>query len=210
MSGTALAGFDCGAAEFNGTSRRNDRRPRAADLHLGHDRSAEGGQHQSPPHPELGRLVCRTDDASPEDRLFNCLPLFHSVGGVVAPCSMLAAGASVVLSEKFSAGTFWRDVVRWDCTLFQYIGELCRYLLKAQRSEFEKQHRLTACLRQRLARRCLGGISGAIFDPAGPGVLRGDRRQFLALQCRRKTRRDRPDPAAAGASLSRRDRSHRS
>jgi fatty-acyl-CoA synthase len=95
-------------------------------------------------------------DASPEDRLFDCLPLFHSVGGVVAPCSMLAAGASVVLSDKFSAGAFWRDVVRWDCTLFQYIGELCRYLLKAPVSEFEKQHRL------RLA--CGNGLRGDIWE----------------------------------------------
>jgi len=94
--------------------------------------------------------------ASPEDRLFNCLPLFHSVGGVVAPCSMLAAGASVVLSEKFSAGTFWRDLVRWDCTLFQYIGELCRYLLKAPVSDAEKQHRL------RLA--CGNGLRGDIWE----------------------------------------------
>jgi fatty-acyl-CoA synthase len=95
-------------------------------------------------------------DASPEDRLFDCLPLFHSVGGVVAPCSMLAAGASVVLSDKFSAGAFWRDAVRWDCTLFQYIGELCRYLLKAGPSEFEKQHRL------RLA--CGNGLRGDIWE----------------------------------------------
>jgi fatty-acyl-CoA synthase len=95
-------------------------------------------------------------NASPEDRLFDCLPLFHSVGGVVAPCSMLAAGASVVLTDKFSAGHFWRDVVRWDCTLFQYIGELCRYLLKARPSEFEKQHRL------RLA--CGNGLRGDIWD----------------------------------------------
>ena len=35
--------------------------------------------------------------ASPEDRLYNCLPVHHSVGGIVAPCSMLNAGASVVL-----------------------------------------------------------------------------------------------------------------
>ncbi len=56
--------------------------------------------------------------ASPEDRLFDCLPLFHSVGGIVAPCSMLSAGASVVLSEKFSVGNFWHDIVRWDCTAF--------------------------------------------------------------------------------------------
>lgn len=95
-------------------------------------------------------------DASPEDRLFDCLPLFHSVGGVVAPCSMLAAGASVVLSEKFSAGTFWRDVVRFDCTLFQYIGELCRYLFKAPASEFETRHRL------RLA--CGNGLRGDIWE----------------------------------------------
>jgi fatty-acyl-CoA synthase len=95
-------------------------------------------------------------DASPEDRLFDCLPLFHSVGGVVAPCSMLAAGASVVLSDKFSASTFWHDVVRWDCTLFQYIGELCRYLIKAPASEFETKHRL------RLA--CGNGLRGDIWE----------------------------------------------
>ncbi|MEI9924892.1 MAG: long-chain-acyl-CoA synthetase [Bradyrhizobium sp.] len=94
--------------------------------------------------------------ASPEDRLFDCLPLFHSVGGIVAPCSMLSAGASVVLSEKFSVGNFWHDIVRWDCTLFQYIGELCRYLLKAPASEFESRHRL------RLA--CGNGLRGDIWE----------------------------------------------
>ncbi len=95
-------------------------------------------------------------DASPEDRLFDCLPLFHSVGGVVAPCSMLAAGASVVISDKFSGSTFWRDVVRFDCTLFQYIGELCRYLLKARPSDYERQHRL------RLA--CGNGLRGEVWE----------------------------------------------
>jgi fatty-acyl-CoA synthase len=95
-------------------------------------------------------------NASPQDRLYDCLPLFHSVGGIVAPCSMLSAGASVVLSEKFSVGTFWQDIVRWDCTLFQYIGELCRYLLKAPASEFETRHRL------RLA--CGNGLRGDVWE----------------------------------------------
>lgn len=80
--------------------------------------------------------------ATPQDRLYDCLPLFHSVGGIVAPCSMLAAGGSVVIAEKFSASHFWSDIVRHDCTLFQYIGELCRYLLKAPPSEYENAHRL--------------------------------------------------------------------
>ena len=67
----------------------------------------------------------------PDDRMYDCLPLFHSVGGVVAPGCVLAAGGSVVIAERFSASRFWTDVARWDCTLFQYIGELCRYLLAA-------------------------------------------------------------------------------
>jgi fatty-acyl-CoA synthase len=95
-------------------------------------------------------------DATSEDRLFDCLPLFHSVGGVVAPCSMLVAGASVVLADRFSAHSFWHDIVRWDCTLFQYIGELCRYLLKAPPSEFDTRHRL------RLA--CGNGLRGDIWE----------------------------------------------
>ncbi|MBR1165425.1 long-chain-acyl-CoA synthetase [Bradyrhizobium sp. DASA03005] len=94
--------------------------------------------------------------ATPQDRLYDCLPLFHSVGGIVAPCSMLAAGGSVVIAEKFSASHFWSDIVQHDCTLFQYIGELCRYLLKAAPSEYENRHRL------RLA--CGNGLRGDIWE----------------------------------------------
>lgn len=94
--------------------------------------------------------------ASPQDRLYDCLPLFHSVGGIVAPCSMLAAGGSVMIAERFSASNFWPDIVRHDCTLFQYIGELCRYLLKAPASEYENRHRL------RLV--CGNGLRGDIWE----------------------------------------------
>ncbi len=69
---------------------------------------------------------------------------------------MLAAGASVVLAEKFSIERFWHDIVRHNCTLFQYIGELCRYLLKAPPSELERGHRL------RLA--CGNGLRGDIWE----------------------------------------------
>ena len=93
---------------------------------------------------------------SNEDRLYDCLPVYHSVGGIVAPCSMLNAGGSVVLIDKFSPDRFWRDIVGWDCSLFQYIGELCRYLLKAPASEFESRHRL------RLA--CGNGLRGDIWE----------------------------------------------
>jgi fatty-acyl-CoA synthase len=74
--------------------------------------------------------------------MYNCLPMYHSVGGVQAPGAVLAAGGSVVLREKFSARQFWADIVRWDCTLVQYIGELCRYLLHTEPGPDEPRHRI--------------------------------------------------------------------
>jgi fatty-acyl-CoA synthase len=70
--------------------------------------------------------------AGPEDRLYNCLPMYHSVGGVVASGAVLLAGGSVVLREKFSASGFWDDIAQSGATIFQYIGELCRYLMKTE------------------------------------------------------------------------------
>ena len=67
-------------------------------------------------------------DTGPHDRMYDCLPMYHSVGGIVATGAVLVRGGSVVIRDKFSSHQFWDDVVEWDCTLVQYIGELCRYL----------------------------------------------------------------------------------
>jgi fatty-acyl-CoA synthase len=82
----------------------------------------------------------------PDDRMYNCLPMYHSIGGVVAVWSVLLAGGSVVLRERFSASRFWDDVVARDCTLFQYIGELCRYLVNTPPCVAESRHRLRLCI----------------------------------------------------------------
>jgi fatty-acyl-CoA synthase len=84
-------------------------------------------------------------DARPSDRMYNCLPMYHSVGGVLATGAVLAGGGSAVIRSTFSARQFWRDVVRWDCTLFQYIGELCRYLLHTEPHPHEMDHRIRMC-----------------------------------------------------------------
>ena len=65
------------------------------------------------------------------DRHYNCLPMHHSVGGVVALGAPLVHGGACVIAPKFSASRFWDDVARHGCTSFQYIGELCRYLTAA-------------------------------------------------------------------------------
>lgn len=84
-------------------------------------------------------------DAQPEDRLYDCLPMYHSVGGVVAVGAMLVAGASLVIRRQFSASRFWSDVTENDCTIFQYIGELCRYLLHKGDEDRPRPHRLRLC-----------------------------------------------------------------
>ena len=81
-------------------------------------------------------------DVRPADRLYNCLPMYHSVGGIVAPGATLVGGGSMVTREQFSATHFWDDIAQWQCTLFQYIGELCRYLLHAEPSLNDTRHNL--------------------------------------------------------------------
>jgi fatty-acyl-CoA synthase len=82
--------------------------------------------------------------------------MYHSVGGVVATGAVLVNGGSVAVQEKFSASRFWDDVIRWDCTLFQYIGELCRYLVHAPPHARERAHRLRLC--------CGNGLRPDIWD----------------------------------------------
>lgn len=95
-------------------------------------------------------------DAQPTDRLFNCLPMYHSTGGVVAIGAMLAVGGSVVVRRRFSATRFWDDFVGDDCTIFQYIGELCRYLVRSPSHPLETTHRLRLC--------CGNGLHGDIWE----------------------------------------------
>ena len=81
-------------------------------------------------------------DTHAGDRMYDCLPLYHTAGGVLATGALLVRGGSVVIREKFSAREFWDDIVRWDCTCFQYIGELCRYLINSPPNPNECAHHL--------------------------------------------------------------------
>jgi len=96
-------------------------------------------------------------DTQPSDRMFNCLPLYHSVGGVVATFATLVSGGAVVIRQRFSASDFWRDVRDERCTLFQYIGELCRYLVNTPCQPVEIEHSL------RMA--CGNGLRPEVWQP---------------------------------------------
>ncbi len=81
-------------------------------------------------------------DATPRDIIYVCLPLYHSNAMFGGVGSMLVTGAALAMRRKFSASQFWDDVRKFDASIFVYIGELCRYLLNANRNPNERNHRL--------------------------------------------------------------------
>lgn len=99
----------------------------------------------------------RVMEATGNDRIYNCLPMYHTSGGVLAIGASLVAGGSTFIREKFSASEFWDDVVDNGCTRFQYIGELCRYLLNAPPHPKERAHAVRIC--------CGNGLRPDIWQP---------------------------------------------
>ena len=87
----------------------------------------------------VGALRPRADD-----RIYNPLPLYHSTGGVCAVGLAFFAGGALILKRRLSVHEFWPDIHRYGATMFEYIGEVCRYLLNAPPSPLERDHKIRA------------------------------------------------------------------
>ena len=83
--------------------------------------------------------------SGPSDKIYVALPLYHSTGGICGIGVALCVGGTCVIREKFSAREFFPDIARHECTLFVYVGELCRYLLATPPNPADKAHKLRAC-----------------------------------------------------------------
>lgn len=81
--------------------------------------------------------------AKPSDRIYLCLPLFHGTGFICGVNSAIFSGASMFLRRKFSASAFWPEIQKYQCTIFFYVGELCRYLVTQPPCPEEKNNPLT-------------------------------------------------------------------
>lgn len=73
-------------------------------------------------------------------RTYSCLPLFHGTCFFTALCYTVGISGTFCLGRKFSASTFSRSLVESKATRMLYVGELCRYLLKAAPSPYDKAH----------------------------------------------------------------------
>jgi fatty-acyl-CoA synthase len=90
------------------------------------------------------------------DRIYSPLPLYHSTGGVCAVGLAFFSGGALIIKRRFSVHDFWRDIHTRGATMFQYVGELCRYLLNAPPSPLDRGHKIRAITGN--------GLSAAIWE----------------------------------------------
>lgn len=88
----------------------------------------------------LARATARYLQLKPGDRMYTTLPLYHGAGHTLCATPCIYAGATIVLSRKFSHKTFWPEVRASKANIIQYVGELCRYLVNAPLDPLDKVH----------------------------------------------------------------------
>ncbi|MBW3505581.1 long-chain-acyl-CoA synthetase [Pseudomonas sp. NKUCC02_KPG] len=94
----------------------------------------------------IGDVMEVTLAATTEDVFYCCLPLYHGAAATSVTATALRAGASIVIRRKFSVREFWNDIRRHRISIFQYIGEICRYLLNQPIVDGEREHGLRCLL----------------------------------------------------------------
>lgn len=91
------------------------------------------------------------------DRICVSSPLYHASASNLGLGMWVITGATLVLIEKFSASSLFKQLVDTNSTMFLYVGEMCRYLLSAPASEFDRKHRIRVAFGN--------GLRGDVWGP---------------------------------------------
>ena len=51
------------------------------------------------------------------DRVYCPLPLYHTAAGMIGVSTAIVNGGTLVLRKKFSASNFWKDCIKYECTV---------------------------------------------------------------------------------------------
>lgn len=81
----------------------------------------------------------------PSDRIYLCLPLYHSSAMFIGFGSIGHVGASMFLRRKFSARKFLEETRKYNTNCFVYIGEICRYLLHQKATPNDRNNPIVKC-----------------------------------------------------------------
>ena len=79
---------------------------------------------------------------TPDDCAYAPTPLYHGYANFVGFSPAFHKGACFASRRKFSASEFLPDVRRHGVTIFCYVGELCRYLMRMPPSPDDRNHKI--------------------------------------------------------------------
>jgi crotonobetaine/carnitine-CoA ligase len=89
-----------------------------------------------------GQGFAHWTEATPEDRFFTCLPYYHANIQYYSTMGALAAGATLVVADRFSASRFWDQVRESKATVVNFIGMMMPVLAKQPESEADQQNQV--------------------------------------------------------------------
>jgi long-chain acyl-CoA synthetase len=78
-----------------------------------------------------GEYTTRAHELGRGDRVLCALPLYHINGQIVTAVAPLVHGGGVVMPHRFSVGTYWETVAKWQCTWINVVPTIIAYLLNA-------------------------------------------------------------------------------
>ena len=89
-----------------------------------------------------GQGFAHWTEATEDDRFFTCLPFFHANAQYYSTMGALAAGATLVVTERFSASRFWEQVRGANATVVNFIGMMMSVLSKQPPTELDRANRV--------------------------------------------------------------------
>ena len=87
-----------------------------------------------------GEVMSKSIRLSPEDRQFLVLPLFHGNAQYYSTMSALVVGASIALTEKFSASRYFKQAKRLGVTVGSLFAAPIRMILAQNYDPADKDH----------------------------------------------------------------------
>ena len=87
-----------------------------------------------------GQGFAHWTQATPDDRFFTCLPYYHANIQYYSTMGALAAGATLVVVDRFSASRFWDQVRESRATIVNFIGMMMPILAKQPESPADTQN----------------------------------------------------------------------
>ncbi len=87
-----------------------------------------------------GQGFAHWTQATPEDRFLTCLPFYHANIQYYSTMGAMAAGATLVVAERFSASRFWQQVREARATVVNFIGMMMPVLAKQEESPSDREN----------------------------------------------------------------------